>query len=247
MLSIDIKLREFEGPMDLLFHLIEKNDIDIYDIPISELTKQYMDYLENMKKLDMALASDFLLMGATLVHIKSKMMLPTRACISEDIEEDPREELVLSLLRYKRCKMLSETLKQTHEVYKNCYYRKPMTAKELDIEIKNEDKADFNPFLMEEAIAAVNDRNMIRFQDISAKITHILKKDKLTIKEVMSGILNKLRSRKRIFFHELFKDTTSPMNRIVNFLSVLELLRGDKIIANQNKPFDVILLEKKEE
>ena len=99
----EIKLRQFEGPLDLLLHLIEKNDVDIYDIPISTITSQYMDYIESMKEFDMEIASDFLVMGATLVSIKSRMMLPgmQAALGNGDDVIDPREELVISLMRYR--------------------------------------------------------------------------------------------------------------------------------------------------
>ena len=105
-LKPDIKLRQFEGPLDLLLHLIEKNDVDIYDIPISTITAQYMEYIESMQEFDMELASDFLVMGATLVSIKSRMMLPgmQASLIAGEDVVDPREELVISLMRYKKTK-----------------------------------------------------------------------------------------------------------------------------------------------
>ena len=110
-----LKIREFEGPLDLLFHLIEKNDIDIYDIPIAEITDQYMDYLEKMSSLDMEVASEFLLMAATLVHIKSRMLLPDYRRGETSDEEDPREELVVKLPmqgRYVLSQRLQINLKQ---------------------------------------------------------------------------------------------------------------------------------------
>ena len=112
----ELRLQHFEGPLDLLCHLIEKNDIDICDIPIAEITSQYMDYLAAMKKLDMDIASEFLLMGATLVHIKSRMMLPGKKNgAAEDGEVDPREELVRRLLEYKMYKYMSYDLRETSE------------------------------------------------------------------------------------------------------------------------------------
>ena len=116
-LKPDIKLRQFEGPLDLLLHLIEKNDVDIYDIPISTITAQYMDYIESMQEFDMELASDFLVMGATLVSIKSRMMLPgmQASLIAGEDVVDPREELVISLMRYKRCRVFATDLKERRE------------------------------------------------------------------------------------------------------------------------------------
>lgn len=241
-----LKIREFEGPLDLLFHLIEKNDIDIYDIPISDITEQYMDFIAQMESMDMEVTSEFLVMAATLVHIKSRMMLPGRKGDTEDVEEDPREELVISLLRYKRCKLLAGELKQRQDIYSDCYYRIPSTAKSMDIEIKLPPQ-EFVSAEFDEAVANVCRRNEIRFADISAKITHILKKDKLSVRERMKSVWLTISRRGRMFFHELFDKENPPekIDRIVGFLAVLELLRGNKITAQQKKPFDVILIEDK--
>ena len=241
-----VRLRKFEGPLDLLFHLIEKNDIDIYDIPISDITEQYMDFIAKMESMDMEVTSEFLVMAATLVHIKSRMMLPGRKGDTDDQEEDPREELVISLLRYKRCKLLAGELKNRHDVYTDCYYRVPSTAKSMDIEIKLPPQ-EFVASEFDLAVANVCKRNEIRFADISAKITHILKKDKLSVRERMKSVWLTISRRGRMFFHELFDKDNPPekIDRIVGFLAVLELLRGNKITAQQKKPFDVILIEDK--
>lgn len=244
----ELKIRHFEGPLDLLFHLIEKNDIDIYDIPIYEITRQYIDYIDKMKQLDMEIASDFLVMTATLIHIKSRMMLPGLKSDMDNGEEDPREELVISLLRYKRCKLLAKELKSGHEEFVNCKYRAASTAKDLDIEIP-EIPQEFDPQMFEEALNNVNTRNIQRFADLSPKITHILKRDKISVKERMMTFWNKITSRGKIFFHELFpKDKKiEKIDKIVGFMAILELLRSNKITAEQKKPFDVILLSEKRE
>lgn len=241
-----LKIRTFEGPLDLLFHLIEKNDIDIYDIPISDITAQYMDFLHEMESLDMEVASEFLVMAATLVHIKSRMMLPGRKVEDGNYEEDPREELVISLLKYKRCKLLAGEFKNRHNIYADCYYRVPSTAKDLGVEIK----LPAQEFVTEEfdaAIKAINERNAIRFADISSKITHILRRDKLSVKDRMKAVWHSITSRGRMFFHELFDKNKEPekIDKIVSFLAVLELLRSNKIKAEQKRPFDVILIEEK--
>lgn len=240
-----LKIRDFEGPLDLLFHLIEKNDIDIYDIPIAEITNQYMAYLDRMEELDMEIASEFLVMAATLVHIKSRIMLPGRRSEDTNGEDDPREELVISLLKYKRCKLLAGELKNRHEIYTDCFYRVPSTAKSLDVEIVLPPQ-EFVSSEFDLAVTNVCKRNEIRFADISSKITHILKKDKLSVKERMKSVFLMITRRGRIFFHELFdKDKADKTDKIVSFLAVLELLRGNKIVAEQKKPFDVIIIEDK--
>lgn len=118
-MSISIKLEQFEGPLDLLLHLIKKEKIDIYDIPIAEITSQYLEYIENMKKLNIYIASEFLIMAATLIYIKSKMLLPKKIAIHEELpademmdEQDPRLPLVQRLLEYQRIKELVELLEK---------------------------------------------------------------------------------------------------------------------------------------
>ncbi|MCQ2516276.1 MAG: segregation/condensation protein A [Saccharofermentans sp.] len=243
-----IKIREFEGPLDLLYSLIEKNDIDIFDIPITEITEQYIDYLEQMKKLDMEVASEFIVMAATLVHIKSRIMLPTRKDLQGNEEEDPREELVISLLRYKRCKLLAKELKTNNELYRDCMYRIPSTAKEMNVEIVYPPQ-EFVPSEFNVAIENVCKRNEIRFADISTKITHILKRDKLSVRERMKSVWLRITGRGKMFFHELFegKKDVDKMDRVVSFLALLELVRGNKVDVTQKKPFDVILIEEKGE
>ena len=244
----NIRIREFEGPLDLLYSLIEKNDIDIFDIPITEITEQYMEYLEQMKRLDMEIASEFIVMAATLVHIKSRIMLPSRKDAAEgSSEDDPREELVISLLRYKRCKMLAGELKTRNEQYRDCVYRLPSTAKEMDVEIVYPPQ-EFVPEEFSRAVENVCKRNEVRFADISSKITHILKRDKLSVRERMKSVWIRISGRGKMFFHELFDDGKSDRtDRIVSFLAVLELLRNNRIDATQKKPFDVILIEQKGE
>ncbi len=247
MVHPNIHIREFEGPLDLLYSLIQKNDIDIFDIPIAEITEMYMDYLNKMKSLDMEIASEFIVMAATLIHIKSRIMLPSRNDLAGESEEDPREELVISLLRYKRCKMLAKELRSRNEQYRDCMLRLPATAKEMDIKIVYPPQ-EFVPEEFSRAIDNICKRNEIRFADLSTKITHILKRDKLSVRERMKSVWLKISGRGKMFFHELFEGKkVDRIDRIVSFLAVLELLRNNKVDATQKKPFDVILLEEKGE
>jgi len=231
--------------MDLLFHLIEKNDIDIYDIPIAEITAQYLDFLQEMKELDMEVASEFVVTGATLVNIKSRMMLPKAKKIEGEEGDDPREELVISLLRYKRCRLFAEDLQKRREMYSGCALRLPTTAKELGIELPQKPQE----FVMEEFDQAVEDvcaRNEVRFADLSAKITHILRRDRLSVRERMKVVFQVIRKRGKMLFEELFTGKKpEKIDRIVSFMAILELLRDNKINCEQEKPFDSILIEEK--
>jgi len=243
----NLKIRQFEGPLDLLYHLIEKNDVDIFDIPIADICAQYLEYLENMKKLDMEVASEFVVMGASLVLIKTKMMLPGSKLNPDGTEEeDPREELVVSLMRYKRCRIFAGELKDRREIYSGCRMRPAMTAKQLGVEIK-QPKQEFEPEKFDEAIENISARNEVRFADIGAKITHILRRDKLSVRNRMKTLWKTVTNRGKLFFSELFagKKNVEKMDKIVSFLAVLELLRSDRITAEQKNLFDDILIEEK--
>jgi segregation and condensation protein A len=242
----DIKLRQFEGPLDLLLHLIEKNDVDIYDIPISTITAQYMDYIESMQEFDMELASDFLVMGATLVSIKSRMMLPgmSASLLPGDDTVDPREELVISLMRYKRCRVFASDLKERREKFDGARFRYASTAKSLGITIAPAPQA-FSKDEFNDAVALINDRNQMRFTDITSKITHILQRDKLSVKERIKSIWRSITGKGKIFFSSLFNKKTEKMDRVVSFLAILELVRDNKINVEQDRNFGDISIEEK--
>ena len=242
----EIKLRQFEGPLDLLLHLIEKNDVDIYDIPISTITSQYMDYIESMKEFDMELASDFLVMGATLVSIKSRMMLPgMQAALGsgEDVV-DPREELVISLMRYKRCRVFASDLKERRDKFDGARFRYASTAKSLGITIAPVEQS-FSIEEFNEAVAIINERNDSRFTDITAKIKHILRKDKMSVKERIKSIWRSITGKGKILFSSLFGKKSEKMDKVVSFLAVLELVRDNKINVEQDRNFGEISIEEK--
>jgi segregation and condensation protein A len=242
----EIKLRQFEGPLDLLLHLIEKNDVDIYDIPISTITSQYMDYIESMKEFDMELASDFLVMGATLVSIKSRMMLPgMQAALGsgEDVVV-PREELVISLMRYKRCRIFASDLKERRDKFDGARFRYASTAKSLGITIAPAEQA-FSIEEFNEAVAIINERNDSRFTDITAKIKHILRKDKMSVKERIKSIWRSITGKGKILFSSLFGKKAEKMDKVVSFLAVLELVRDNKINVEQDRNFGEISIEEK--
>ena len=243
----ELKIMQFEGPLDLLYHLIEKNDIDIYDIPIAEITDQYMIFLDDMQSMDMEVASDFLVMAATLVHIKSRMLLPDRRSASAEIEEDPREELVIRLLLYRRCKMLAQDLRELSRKNDGAMLRMPSSPAFLGISVAIPPQ-EFDPNAFSASVSVVCERDEIRFADLSAKITHILKRDKFSVRDKMKLVWQRIISSGEVFFHEIFPKTdTASIDRVVGFLAVLELLRGNQISAEQDHPFDVIMLSRKKD
>ncbi len=240
---IDLKISHFEGPLDLLCHLIEKNRIDIYDIPIVQITEQYLAYLDSLQSLDMDLASEFLVMAATLLHIKSRMLLPRKENAGRETEDDPREELVLRLLEYRRCKTLAGQLKTGHDTYAACLFRTPESPTRLGLNI-NAPAENLNWEVFWQACQTLARQNQARFNDISGKITHILRREKVSLKEKMRLIWRSAVQKTRLFFNEIFPaDKTSRAERVTGFLALLELLRLNKIKARQDRPFDVILLE----
>ena len=243
----EIKLRQFEGPLDLLLHLIEKNDVDIYDIPISTITAQYMQYIESMKEFDMELASDFLVMGATLVSIKSRMMLPgMQAALGGNGDDvvDPRAELVISLMRYKRCRVFAQDLKERRDKYDGARFRYASTAKQLGISLKPAEQTfDIEEF--NDAVALINERNEQRFTDISAKITHILQRDKRSVKERIKSIWRSITGKGKILFSSLFGKKAEKMDKVVSFLAILELVRDNKVTVEQDRNFGEISIEEK--
>src|SRR5215510_410570 len=135
--SYRVKLEIFEGPLDLLLYLIKKDEIDIYDIPISHITEQYLTYLELMQELDIAVAGDFLVMASTLIYIKSKMLLPPEPKVGgeEDLSEDPRAELVERLLEYQKFKSAAQTLYSRGEIESACYTRGPLETDSSNPEV----------------------------------------------------------------------------------------------------------------
>ena len=240
---LELKVSQFEGPLDLLCHLIERNKIDIYDIPIVQITDQYLVYLDSLQSLDMEIASEFLLMASTLIHIKSRLLLPKKDSLDKIDEADPREELVLRLLEYRRCKTLAAQLRDRHDTYTACVMKLPESPVRLGIPlIEHNGSLSWADFW--NACQQVVRQNKMRFNDLSGRITHILKRERISLKAKMREIWRAVASRSRLFFNELFPaGRTSKIERVTGFLALLELLRLDKIRARQDRPFDVILLE----
>lgn len=240
----ELKISQFEGPLDLLCHLIEKNKVDIYDIPIAEITDQYLAYLAGLDEPDMDLASDFLLMAATLLHIKSRMLLPRRPMDTRDDEADPREELVLRLLEYRRCKTLAAELRKRHEQFADTLLKLPEPPGRFRLVLQT-DTAQLNWDLFMEACRHLASQNRARFQDQKTRMNHILQREKISLKDKMRQIWHAIGAKWRIFFNELFPAAqTSRMERVTGFLALLELMRLNRVRVRQEEPFDVILIEK---
>lgn len=229
-----IKIQNFEGPFDLLFHLIEKNQINIYDITIHEITDQYMDYLFAMQELDLEIASEFLVMAATLLHIKSKLLLPSPKREKEEDEPDPREELVLKLIEYKKYKRFTEILKTREKECEKYFYRGPE-----DIDIKCEDEPlELSYDELKRVYVELIERNERKMNKNTGKMTQIVQHEKVTLRSKIRDIIRTLLKKPIFKFSELFSPKTrSRLEIVTGFLAILELAKLKKITLIQPKPF----------
>ncbi|MDX1357985.1 MAG: segregation/condensation protein A, partial [Clostridia bacterium] len=198
--AYDLKLENFEGPFDLLFHLIEKNEMDIYDIRISEITDQYLDYLLQMEKMDMDIASEFLVTASTLLHIKSRMLLPT---IDEDEDEpiDPREELVMQLLEYRRCKASASMLRENHTNFRTYFFR---SASKEDFG-RTERTYSLAPSILKEMFSAIEQRNINKQNQQARYVNNLIRHEKFTVGRKLRQLVKVLFKKKDISFFEEFK------------------------------------------
>lgn len=240
-----IKIQNFEGPLDLLFHLIEKNKIDIYDIPIDEITDQYMDYLFKMQEMDLEIASEFLVMAATLLHIKSKLLLPSLK--KEDEEEeyaDPREELVLRLAEYKKYKKFSEILRDREEEYRKIYYKPPE-----EIDIKEEDQhIELSYDDLSRVYIELMERNEKKRNKNTKNMTQILQREKVSLKSKIREVVRTLLNRTFFKFSDVFSlKTKSRLEIVTGFLAILELAKLKKLTIKQNRNFSEIFVYKRDD
>lgn len=225
-----VKLPVFEGPLDLLLYLIKKEEINVYDIPIARITDQYLEYLEIMKLLDLDIAGEFLVMAATLMHIKSKMLLPpSEDEITEEEEQDPREELVRKLLEYKKFKEAAAQLKELALRQKDTFSRKPNMVKELSEEI------GFEASLFDLITAFTKVLKEVPKHEFQNVV-----RDEFTVSEKIHEMLHMLVERQVLYFTELFKKAKNKAEIIVMFLALLELVRLKEIIVRQKSPFSEI-------
>jgi len=235
-LPLKVKLEAFEGPMDLLLYLIKINEIDIYDIPIAVITQQYLEYLEMMKNLNLDVAGEFLLMAATLLHIKSKMLLPAAEQEEEgEKEEDPRAELVRRLLEYQRFKEAALELTKgpllDREVFLRAFSAEGIPEKEGEGEAEASGEASL--FELLEAMKKV-------LEGLPAEEFEEISVEQLNIKDKILQIMERLWEADSVAFAELYTPFTPRREVIVTFLALLELLRLRMIRVFQGETFGTI-------
>ncbi|AVM42328.1 segregation and condensation protein A [Fastidiosipila sanguinis] len=243
----ELHLGDFSGPLDLLLYLIDKNEIDLFDIPIAELTNQYLEYLTSLTEVDLNNIADFLAVASDLVQIKSKMILPSYK--EDGSSEDPRDELVWKLLLYRRCKLIARQLEEREERYSGVIFRKRLPDNELGIEVKDKtvfytDASEFKTFRFDEAVQNIAARNQARYQDLSEKINYIVKRKHLSILDQINNLNTQLNKHSIINFNNLYSKSESKAELLTGFLAVLELLKNNEIIATQKEAFADIILSK---
>lgn len=241
-MNLEVKLQAFEGPLDLLLHLIDKNKVNIYDIPIVEITDQYMEYVKAMDKQDLNIVSEFLVMAATLLDIKSKMLLPKEVNEDEE-EEDPRQELVEKLLEYKMYKYMSYELKDKHQDAGNSICKPPTIPEEVK---KYEPPVDLEKLLdglslnkLEQIFKDVIKRQEDKIDPIRSKFSKI-EKEEVSLEDKIDYILNYAIEHNNFSFRKLLEKQKSKTQIIVTFLAVLELMKMGKINIVQRYIFDDI-------
>ena len=237
-LPYQVRIENFEGPLDLLLHLIKKNEINIYDIPIAMIAQQYLSYIEAMKDLNLTVAGEFLVMAATLLQIKSKMLLPVEES-AEDEEDgpDPREELVRRLLEYKTFKEAARQLDTQERMWREIYSR-PVVAHETSAESSDDAMLDnIGLFDLVDALQTILDRNP------GKKLLEIIP-DNLTVRDRMNAILEALEGQESIGFEALFEASCHRLVIIVTFLALLELIRLRTVRVYQAESFGPILVSR---
>jgi len=233
-----IKIPVFEGPLDLLLHLIRENKIDIYDIPIALITRQYLKYLEIMEELSLDIAGEFLVMAATLIYIKSRMLLPPDEEASLEEQEDPRKELVQKLLEYQAFKEAAFSLKEKEEERTKVFRRGPLSADDEPLPYLS----DVSLFDLLSAFKKILDKAPPEVVSIT--------KETLTVKDKISFIMEMLEGKEAVRFEELFKESITRIHLIITFVALLELIRLGLAKAYQERDFSniwVINIAKKTE
>ena len=243
-MALPVKIENFEGPLDLLLHLIDVNKFNIFDIPIVEITEQYLEFVRNMKTKDLNVMSEFLVMAATLLEIKAKMLLPVE--IDEDGEEiDPREELVQKLLEYKMYKYMSYELKDRMQDAAKAMYKDPTIPEEVEGYIE---PVDLEKLLGDLTLKKLNDifqsvmkRQNDKVDPIRSKFGKI-EKEEVSLEDKLDFVENYAKEHGTFSFRKMLEGQKTKMQIVVTFLAILELMKMGKIVIRQESTFSDIII-----
>lgn len=247
-MNLTIKLQVFEGPLDLLLHLLDKNKVNIYDIPIVEITNQYMEYIAEMKRNDLNVMSEFLVMAATLIDIKSRMLLPAVQTEEEEEAEDPRAELVQQLLEYKMYKCMAYELRDRQMDAERVLFKEPTIPAEV---AEYEEPVDIQELVSDLTLAKLNSifksimkKQVDKIDPVRSKFGKI-EKEEVSLSDKMAYLENYCLSHSYFSFRSLLEAQSGKMEIIVTFLAILELMKTGKIFISQDKTFDDIKIQSK--
>lgn len=234
-----IKIDNFEGPLDLLCYLIDKNKMNIYDVNLTEITDQYIEYLNAMEKMNLEIASEFIVMASTLLYLKSKNLLPKQ---EEETEEITEEELIKRIIEYKKFKEISKTLKENYKIYSNRFYK---GQEEIKLPKQKLEK-DYEPKIIPEIYRSLVERNSVKINQNAKNIEKIALVEKYTVSEKVKEMYKILTKQKKFIFNKLFTINKHEKQEVVTaFSGLLEMSRRSKVETKQEELFGDIIVEKK--
>ncbi len=244
-MSISVKLEVFEGPLDLLLHLIDKNKVNIYDIPINEITEQYIEYIRNVDYSDLDSMSEFLVLASELISIKSKMLLPKDE--EDELDEDPRHELVERLLEYKMFKYISDLLKDKEFDASKTIYKESTIPEEVNDYKEEIDPSevlgDITLSNIQKVFSSLLKKQEEKIDPIRSKFGEI-KQEKISVEDKLKEIIKYASNHKKFLFTDLLSEHISKPELIVVFLGILELTKSGQVVIKQSKLFDDFIIRR---
>ncbi len=236
----EIKIDNFEGPLDLLCHLIEKNKLDIFEVKISDITDQYLDYINEMEQMNLEVTSEFVVMASTLLYLKSKTLLPKE---SEDEEELTEEQLLQRIIEYKKYKEISKKLKEMYEVYSKRVFKLP---DEIQLP-KQQLEKDYDKSIIPEIYEKIVNKNKVRINKNAQNIQKIAITDTYTVGSKVKDMYRELIRHKKFVFNKMFSVKKHNKNEVVTaFTGLLEMSRRNKVLTEQEELFGDITVVKKQ-
>jgi len=234
-----IKIDNFEGPLDLLCYLIDKNKMNIYDVNLTEITNQYIEYLNAMEEMNLEIASEFIVMASTLLYLKSKNLLPKQ---EEEEEEITEEELIRRIIEYKKFKEISKVFKENYNIFANRFYKG-----QEDIKLpKQKLERDYEPEKIPEVYKLLVERNSVKINQNAKNIEKIALVDKYTVADKVKEMYKILAKQKKFVFNKLFPIKKHEKQEVVTaFSGLLELSRRNKVATSQEEIFGDIIVEGK--
>lgn len=234
-MAIQILLDNFSGPLDLLLHLIKSNEMDVYDIRIVEITEQYLNIIDKMQQLDLDIAGEFLLMAATLTHIKSKMLLPSGDDIEDEEGEDPRAELVRRLLEYQRYKEAAGLFSELPQLQRDFFVGAGTLTETLELETVGGEDIAVGIYQLAEAFRRI-------IENRPREVFHEVVREALSVAQYIRKVARELSEKRRVAFHDFFPGDANKSEVIVTFLAMLELVKMRYVDIDQVDDFGSIWL-----